>query len=223
MTVFLTKELEALKKMILSEGARVEEAIARAIRAFLERNFEQAEAVIQADAAIDRMEIEVEEECLNILALYQPVANDLRFVVAVLKINNDLERMGDIAANIAKRAARIATRARMDMDFDFAEMAAKAQSMVRRSIDALVNRDVALARQVCADDDELDAMRHDLHERAPHRMEQTPEQADVLLQYLAVARHLERLGDMATNVAEDVIYMVEGEIIRHQTGLGGLA
>lgn len=216
MTVLFEKELENLKKLILTEGSLVEEAIARAIQAFLNRDVEQAQAVIRDDKKLDRMEIDVEEECLKILALHHPVANDLRFVVAVLKINNDLERMGDLAANIAKRADFIARNEPIRLDFNFPGMAAKAQSMVRRSIDALIGRDAALARQVCVDDDELDVMRHSLHQIVPARVEQKPEAADLLIEYLAIARHLERLGDMATNIAEDVIYMAEGEIIRHR-------
>ncbi len=216
MTVLFEKEMENLKKLILTEGSLVEEAIARAIQAFLNRDVEQAQAVIRDDNKLDRMEIDVEEECLKILALHHPVANDLRFVVAVLKINNDLERMGDLAANIAKRADSIARNEPIRLEFDFPGMAVKAQSMVRRSIDALVARDAALARQVCIDDDELDVMRRSLHRIVPARVEQKPEAADLLIEYLAIARHLERLGDMATNVAEDVIYMAEGEIIRHR-------
>jgi len=216
MTVVFENEMVTLKKLILAEGALVEKAIYRGIKALLERDNNLAETVIRADLEIDRMEIEVEEECLRILALHHPVAADLRFVVAVLKINNDLERMGDLAANIAKRAYFLSARAPIEVELDFPGMAAKAQSMVKRSIDALVNRNADLARQVCADDDELDAFRREAHRSIPSEIGVIPDQADCYLEYLSVTRHLERLGDMATNVAEDVIYMVEGDIIRHQ-------
>lgn len=216
MPMILAKELDAIKRLLLTESAKVEEAINLGIRALLDRNTELARQVIKNDDEIDRMEIEVEEEVIKTLALHQPVAGDLRFLIAVLKINNDLERMGDIASNIAKRADFISSKPRMQLDFDFPDMAAKAQSMVKRCIDALVERDSAMARQVIVDDTQLDRMRYQIQEIAPAEMEKNPDNSDILLQYVSVARHLERLGDIATNISEDVIYMVEGEIIRHR-------
>ncbi|HQU42363.1 MAG TPA: phosphate signaling complex protein PhoU, partial [Pirellulales bacterium] len=172
--------------------------------------------VLEEDAEIDRMEVDVEEDCLKILALYQPVAVDLRFVVAVLKINNDLERMGDLAKNIAKRVLYLARVDRVDVPVDFRGMAVRAQDMVKRSLDALVRGDSALAHQVRQDDDELDAMRRTVHEKIRVAIRERPQQTETLMKLYSIAKHLERLGDMATNVAEDVIYMVEGDIVRHQ-------
>src|SRR6478736_2149275 len=155
----LPRQIDGLKQKILFVGTLVEEAITKAISALINRDSNLAKAVIDADTEIDTMEVDVEEEVLKILALYQPVAADLRFVVAVLKINNDLERMGDLAGNIAKRVVYLAKADPMDLAIDFRSMAAKAQNMVKQSLDALVNADTALARQVRAEDDEVDQAR----------------------------------------------------------------
>lgn len=219
MSSVLRREIEQLKKMLLSVGAMVEDAIAKAIYALKQRDVVLAEAIIKADREIDAMEVRVEEECLKILALHQPVAQDLRFVVAVMKINNDLERMGDLAANIAKRTRYLAAQPSLGLPLDFAGMAAKSQAMVKRSLDALVNGDPVLARQILKDDDAVDRMRKDMEDLVLTEIQLRPQFTTHLLKLASVARHLERLADMATNIAEDVIYMVEGEIIRHKDAL----
>lgn len=216
MTKHIQRQVDVLKQKILYVGTLVEEAIAKAIAALINRDAKLAERVIESDNAIDRMEVEVEEECLKILALYQPVAADLRFVVAVLKINNDLERMGDVAQNIAKRAIYLAKADPIEIEFDFRSMAAKAQNMVKQSLDALVNSDSNLARLVRTEDDEVDQARQQFRQRVLDEIRKRPERVEYLLKLNSVSKHLERLADMATNVAEDVIYMVEGEIVRHQ-------
>ena len=218
MTKHIQRQTEVLKQKILYVGTLVEEAIAKAIAALINRDAVLANKIIEADNVIDRMEVEVEEECLKILALYQPVAADLRFVVAVLKINNDLERMGDLAQNIAKRVAYLAKADPMDLPIDFRSMAAKAQSMVKQSLDALVNADTALARQVRTEDDEVDQARQRIRNQIMDAIRRHPDRVEYLLKFNSVSKHLERLADMATNVAEDVIYMVEGEIVRHRHG-----
>ncbi len=194
----------------------MEEAIAKAIAALINRDAVLAKKVMDADNDIDRMEVDVEEECLKILALYQPVATDLRFVVAVLKINNDLERMGDLAQNIAKRVVYLSKADPMDLPIDFRSMAAKSQTMVKQSLDALVNADTMLARQVRGEDDEVDRARQHIRDQIMEAIRKHPGRVEYLLKLNSVSKHLERLADMATNVAEDVIYMVEGEIVRHQ-------
>ena len=211
----LQRQIDQLKEKILFVGSMVESAIANAVSALVERDENLAVKVLEEDAEIDRMEVDVEEDCLKILALYQPVAVDLRFVVAVLKINNDLERMGDLAKNIAKRVLYLARVDRVDVPVDFRAMAVRAQDMVKRSLDALVTADSSLAHRVRQDDDELDGMRRKIHEEIRAAVRRRPEQTETLLKLYSVAKHLERLGDMATNVAEDVIYMVEGDIVRH--------
>lgn len=209
-------KIDELKGRIQDLGAMVQEAIAKAIKALADKNEHLAQQVIADDVAIDRQEVVVEEGCLRILALFQPVAADLRFVIAALKINNDLERTGDLAKNIAKRVVYLARRPDCGVPIDFGPMAAKASDMVDRSLQAFVLSDVELARRVCHDDDEVDTQRREFHEQILIEINRHPEQTECLLKLYSIAKHLERLADMATTIAEEVITMVEGEIIRHK-------
>lgn len=215
MTAHLNRELSTLRRRILSLGATVEDAIAKAVQALVRSDLALADQVVENDADIDRLEVEIEEECLKLLALYQPVAIDLRFIVAVLKMNNDLERMGDLAANIAKAAKRRADATVVETPPDLPVMAAKVRAMVKRSLDALVGLDAPLACQIGAQDDEVDVLCRDLRSRIKEQMQEDPQHADGLIALFMAVGHLERLADMATNIAEDVVYMVEGRIIRH--------
>lgn len=217
MAKHLERQIEILKQKILFVGTLVEEAIAKAISALVNRDRNLAKQVIEEDSEIDRMEVDVEEEVLKILALYQPVAADLRFVVATLKINNDLERMGDLAKNIAKRVVFLTSGERVDLPDTLRPMAVKAQQMVKESLDALVNSDSLLARRVRDADDEVDEMRRLVQQFCESQIAAHPEKTELIMRLLSVSRHLERLADLATNVAEDVIYMVEGEIVRHRS------
>ena len=216
MTRHIERQIDQLKQKILFVGTLVEEAISKAITALINRDIALAQRVIASDAEIDRMEVEVEEECLKILALYQPVAADLRFVVSALKINNDLERMGDLAKNIAKRVGQLARGQQIDLPPEIRTMAMQAQEMVKESLDAVVNGDPALARHVREQDDAVDEGRQRIRERVLRGITETPEIAESLMRINSVSKHIERLADMATNIAEDVIYMVEGEIVRHR-------
>jgi phosphate transport system protein len=215
MSVHLQREIERLKKNLLSLCAIVEDQVQMAVRALLDRDVEAALAVEKRDADIDHREVEVEEECLKTLALHQPVAVDLRFIIAALKINNDLERIGDLAVNIARKAASFAGEPPMDIPFDIAGMWEKTQAMLRDSLDAMVNTDAVLAARVCARDDEVDAIKRQIRVAVEERMQRQPHEVRALLRLLAVSRNLERIADCATNIAEDVIYMAEGRIIRH--------
>jgi phosphate transport system protein len=216
MSIHFLREIEHLKKKILAVSAVVEESIARSIAAVIKHDAALARQVAEGEEEIDEMEVDVEEECLKILALHQPVAVDLRFVVAVLKINNDLERMGDIAVNIASRAAYLATFPKLDIPAELEEMARRTQTMVKHSLDALVEANTELARQVCAADLEIDQYNRTMHVLVQDQIRSNPDQVDRLLHLLSVSRHLERIADLATNVAEDVIYTVEGVIVRHR-------
>ncbi|MEN6497810.1 MAG: phosphate signaling complex protein PhoU [Thermoguttaceae bacterium] len=218
MSVHLQKAIEKLKKDLLSLCAMVEEQVQRSLRALLERDEDLARQVEQRDVEIDQREVEVEEECLKTLALHQPVAGDLRFIVASLKINNDLERIGDLAVNVARKAVSFASQLPMEIPFNLAGMGEKTQEMLRDSLDALVNLDPKLANNVCARDDEVDRMKRAIRVRAEEMMRAEPDHVSPLLTLLAVSRNLERIADHATNIAEDVIYMVEGKIIRHGEG-----
>jgi len=218
MAQHLQREIEILKKKILTLGAAVEESLRIAVRSVAERDADLADKVIRTDAQIDQSEVDLEEDCLKILALHQPVAIDLRFIIAVLKINNDLERIADLAANIAERAHFLSTRAQITIPYDLGGLADKAQEMLRNSLDALVNLDATLARRVCATDDEVDAINRDMYDLVKQAIRAHPEHLDILIPYLSISRNLERIADHATNIAEDVIYMTEGIIARHRAG-----
>jgi phosphate transport system protein len=216
MSVHLQHEIANLKKQILSLGALVEDDVSQAVRAVAQRDLRLAQGVIDRDSVVDQNEVSIEEECLKILALHQPVANDLRFIIAVLKLNNDLERIGDLAVNIAQRAIFLCGQPRVDIPFDLAEIAEKSQAMLRQSLDALNNLDLKLARQVGASDDVVDNLNRQSFELIKGVIRQSTEHLDSLIALLSVSRYLERIADHATNIAEDVIYLVEGRIIRHQ-------
>jgi len=217
MAKHLQREIDNLKQKILSLGARVETAVHEAIRSIQEQDAALARKIIEEDIQIDHAEVEVEEEGLKILALHQPVAIDLRFIVAVLKINNDLERIGDLAVNIAERSSFLASQPAVDLYFDFAEMSEKTEAMLNMSLDSLVNLSLELAHKVCADDDVIDTMNREVYLRVQETIQQCPEQIASLIHLLSVSRHLERIADHATNIAEDVIYMIDGQIVRHKT------
>jgi phosphate transport system protein len=215
MTVILRHEMERLKRLALEVAARVETSLHDAWVAFAERDTEAAERIIRHDAEVDALEVDVEEEALKILALHQPVAVDLRLIVAVIKLNADLERIGDLAADIAERAKSLSQRPPVAIPEPLPVMAAAVERMVRQALDALVNLDPDLARGVCADDDTVDERHRQMFSVVGGLIRQQPERADDILQVLSVSRYLERIADHATNIAEDVIYLVEGDIVRH--------
>ena len=216
MSLHLQREVAALKKRILSLCAIVESQVEKAVHAVVERDELLAAEVRHTDDEIDQREIEVEEECLKILALHQPVAVDLRMIIAILKINNDLERMGDLAVNIARKARVLAAETPLEVRFDLAEMCTKTQAMVHDSIDALVNLDTRLAQSVCDRDDEVDRMKCEGRLEIQEAIRRQPERTDAFLRLLGALRNLERIADCATNIAEDVIYVAEGTIVRHR-------
>lgn len=218
MSVHFQREIDGIKKHLLSLCAVVDEQVQLAVRALIDRDELLAREVRQRDLDIDNREVEIEEECLKILALYQPVAVDLRFIVAVLKINNDLERIGDLAVNISKKARTLAASPPIAIPFDLTGMSKKTQAMLRDSINAMVNLDAKLAYDVCGRDDEVDRMKRDIRRQGEEMIAADPTQAKLLLRLLAVSRNLERIADLTTNIAEDVIYLVDGKIIRHQEG-----
>ena len=211
----LQRDIEKLKKNILGLSASVEESVRDALDAFERKDRELAGKVIDGDAEIDRKEIEVEEDCLKILALHQPVAIDLRFIVSVLKIHNDLERIGDLAVNIAEQTVLRRPGPGAETPDDMDDMAARARSMLRSSLDALVNLDEKAARGVFAADDAVDALLDKMYGHVKAHVTADPGTMDSMMRMLLVARHLERIADLATNIAEDVVYMIEGKIVRH--------
>ena len=220
MPVFLQREIDGLKEMISSLGAHVEENVEQAVRAVHERDSELAQAVIDSDPEIDLMEVKLEEECLKVLALHQPVAHDLRFIIAVLKVTSDLERIGDLAAGIAKQGRYLAGKGPSEVPYDLLGMAAKVRQMLRRSLDALTEKDATIARGVRVADDEVDAMDRLMYQEVRAAIRETPEKMEGLIRLQRVSQNLERIADHATNIAEDVIYLAEGEIVRHKGACG---
>ena len=217
MSKHLESAIKELKKDLLALSALVEEHLHRAVTAIHDRDESLAHTVIDTDFKIDQAEVDVEEECLKIMALHQPVAIDLRFIVAALKINNDLERIGDLAVNLAERAlflSRIPLPEHISLDLP--GMAKKAEHMLRKSMDALVNMDAELAWHVCGADDEVDDINRKMYDQVKAAIRKHPEHIDALIHILSASRHVERIADHATNIAEDVIYMIEGEIVRHR-------
>ena len=215
MAIHLQKELGVLKDELLALGIVVEETVDSAVRALksLDRNL--AQKVIESDNIIDLKEIEVEEECLKILALYQPVAIDLRFVVSALKINNDLERVGDLAVNIAERVRFLCEEDQVEIPFAYDKMVTTTKSMLKKAMESLVKFDLKMANEVCLEDDTVDAINRQMYETVYQRIREQPQHVEALIHYLTISRHLERIADYATNIAEDVIYMIEGTIVRH--------
>ena len=210
------RELDQLKTRILHMGATVEDLVARSIQALMDRDRVLAQDAMGAEEEIDRQEIQIEEECLKLLALYQPVASDLRFVTAVLKINNDLERIGDLGRHIGERALFLADHREVPLPVDLRNMAAATLRMMRDSLDALVNQDAEVAMRVVNSDDEIDDYQRHMFRIIENQMRSHPDTIDPLMHVLSAARHLERIADYATNIAEDVVYLVRGEIIRHR-------
>lgn len=215
MSQHLEREIGRLKKRILTLGAEVENSLRGAVRALLTRDSTLATNTIDADSTIDQLEVDIEEDCLKILALHQPVAIDLRYIIATLKINNDLERIGDLAVNIAERADALSKVPPVTAPFDLGSLAEKVQLMVRRSLDSLVDFDLSAAQDVLVADDEVDQIHRAMYGQVRDAICNNLENTDSLIQLLAVSRNLERVADHATNIAEDVIYLIEGQIARH--------
>ena len=210
-----SRELENIKKLILSLGAIVEERVRMATKAIEDNDAELAQRIIKSDYEIDEMEVDIEEECLKVLALHQPVAIDLRFIIAVIKINNELERIGDQAVNIAERVGVTAKSEQLEMFFDYSAMGEKVQRMLKMSLDALVKMDYDEAFSVVLMDDEVDALKEQAYDRVKRAMREHPDKIGYLINLFLISRHLERLADHTTNIAEEVIYLIEGEIVRH--------
>ena len=211
----LIKELDKIKKRILSLGTLVEERVRMTSAAVDNRDAAVAQQIIERDWEVDELEVEIEEECLKILALHQPVAVDLRFLITAIKINNDLERIGDQAVNIAERVLTIAKQPEVDFVFDYVPMAEKAEEMLKMSLDALVNLDVDMAFKVITLDDNVDDIKKEAYDRIKSAIKSNPDRVGYLINLLLISRHIERLADHATNIAEEVIYLIEGEIVRH--------
>ena len=220
MTKHFERQIGRLKEMLLTLGGMVEKSVDEALRAIESRNVELARQVIRNDNDIDAMEVEVEEECLHTLALYNPVASDVRYVVAVLTINKDLERIGDLATSLAEEAIFLADEPPIHQaPFDLLGEGQRVRTMLKNCLDALVNRDANLARQVLKADDEVDRIHREMYRTVKEAIRQNPLETGRFIELLNTSRQLERIADHAVNIAEDVIYVVEGRIVRHRPEL----
>jgi phosphate transport system protein len=209
------EELEALKQTLLAMGALVEDQIRRVMRALVERDDVEARAVIERDREVNTYDVEVDEKCVELLALHQPAAGDLRFLTTAMKIVTDLERIGDQAVNIAQRVLDLNQEAQVKPYIDLPRMAERAQTMVKQSLDAFVARDTDLARRVCAADDEVDALKEQIFRELLTFMMEDAKTIPRAIRLILISRFLERVADHATNIAEMVIFMVDSRMVRH--------
>jgi phosphate transport system protein len=215
MSYLLKKELDKLKHSLLSLGAMIEERFNMMIDAIENLDGDIAKKIIASDYEIDDAEVALEEECLKMLALYQPVAIDLRFLVAVIKINNDMERIADNIVNVAERIVVAAKEKENVFPFDYMDMAHKVKNMLKKSLDVFVNMDLDLAYKIRVMDDEVDKIKDQAYDVTKDLLKSQSDQAGCIINMYLISRHLERIADLATNIAEEIIYIVEGDIVRH--------
>jgi phosphate transport system protein len=211
-------ELEQLKTRLLEMGGLAEDRVRSALEGLVERDSQLVDRVLGGDAPINQLHIEIDSRCFKLLALHQPMAVDLRDIVSAVKINTDLERVGDLAINIAEAVRRYMRHPPVKELIDIPRMADIAQSMLRDSLDSYVRRDIVLAQNVLNQDDELDALKTQVFRDLLTHMLQDPTTIEPALDLILVSRHLERIGDHATNIAEDVIFMVSARDVRHHAG-----
>jgi len=208
-------ELEALKARVLKMGSLVEDAIRKAVRTLVDRDRELALSVIDGDAVINAHDVEIEEDCIRFLALWQPTGSNLRFVTTAIKIITDLERMGDLAVDICERAVELLDEPQLKPYIDIPRMAEASQKMLKDSLDAFVAQDADLAMKVCEADDFVDNLNQQIFNELLVFMLQDPRNISRAVRLTYVAKYLERVGDHATNIAEMVVYLVKGKVIRH--------
>ncbi|MCY3712766.1 MAG: phosphate signaling complex protein PhoU [Gemmatimonadetes bacterium] len=215
METHLQQQLEGLRSALLSMAALVEEQIARAVTAFMERDVDLCDQVIAGDGPIDAMELEIDEQCIRLLALQHPIARDLRFVAASMKITIDLERLGDIAVNISKKTKQLTGLPNLKPLVDLPRMADLSQSMVKDSLNAFVRGDEQLAMDVCDRDEEVNQLQDQIFEELLAFMKEDSGSVPQAMQLIFISRHIERLADHATNIAEGVVYFSQGRVIKH--------
>ena len=209
------EELDALKQTLLAMGGLVEEQIRRVMRALIERDDDLAREVIERDQQVNAYDVEIDEKCVELLALHQPTAGDLRFITTAMKIVTDLERIGDQAVNIAQRALELNREPQLKPYVDLPRMAERAERMVKESLDAFVARDTELARKVCAEDAEVDALKEQIFRELLTFMMEDARTIPRAIRLILISRFIERVADHATNVAEMVIYLVDAKMVRH--------
>jgi phosphate transport system protein len=218
MTAHLENALDRLRSHLVELAVMAEDQVRSAVAAHENKDKQLAKKVIDSDVLVDKKEVEIEEQ---VLALYQPVADDLRLVVSILKINNELERAGDYAVTIAERTLYLADQELPAVPIEFQQMSERSIDMLHRSIEAMINRNPSIAREVCRADIEVDRIHHDNYMAVDEMVQKYPVYARFIMQYISISRCLERIADQATNIAEDVIYLVEGRIVRHDASTRG--
>lgn len=216
MSIHLQRDLESLEQNLLNQSSLVEQMVLRAVQSLRELRVEIVQEVLASEETVNYREVEIEEECLKILALHQPVAVDLRRAATVLKINGDLERIADLAVNICERTHGLVLHPDFPMPSRLDQMAEAAISMVRDALDAFVRLDVDAARDVCARDDMVDELNRQVIADVQQLIQANPAVIEPAFHFYSASRHVERIADHATNIAEDVIYLVDGEIARHR-------
>lgn len=218
MSKHLHRDMDQIRVQLLDLFGAVEQMIENAVRALCERQIELANEVLRNDDYVDQQEVRIEEECLKVLALHQPVASNLRIVATMIKINSDLERIADLACNIAERAISLSRYSLFPIPDELPEMATETTEMLRHALDAFVNMDPALAESVIPMDDRIDAKNRIVIAELIDQMKESPDHVEPALHCFSGTRHIERIADLAENIAEDVIYIVQGNIVRHQHG-----
>jgi phosphate transport system protein len=216
MTKHLDRELDRLRSDLVEQFGIVEQMILLAVRSLVERRTDLAERVIDGDTVVDDKDIRIEEECLKLLALHQPVATDMRWLVTVVKANSDLERMADLACNIAERAKSLDLYPLFPVPDEIVQMVTICTRMVRNALDSFVERDSKKATGVIREDDKIDELNRVVIDRLHELMKDSPDNIEPAVHCFSASRHLERIADLAENIAEDVIYLVEGDIVRHK-------
>ncbi len=209
------EDLKKLREDILYMGGLVEDQIQKAVASLVERDSKLAETIIQRDHEVNRLDIEIDDLCIQLLALHQPAARDLRFITTALKITTDLERIGDMAVNICERALELNEEPQLKPYIDIPRMARVSEKMIRESLDAFVREDTALALKVCKDDQEVDDLNSQIFRETISFMIEDPHTVSRAMKISSVSKYLERIGDHATNIAEMVVFMVKGKSIRH--------
>jgi phosphate transport system protein len=212
------EELEHLKQRLLVMGGLAEDRVSLAMRALVERNREAVREVIEGDEAVNQMHVEIDDRCFKLLALHQPMAGDLRTIVSAVKINNDLERVGDLAVNIGQAAERYISHPPVKPLIDLPRMGTLAQRMLRGALDSFVSRNIKAAHEVLEQDDALDGLKNQIFRELLTYMLGDPHTIEPAIDLVLMSRHLERIGDHATNIAEDVIFIVEARDVRHHAG-----
>lgn len=216
METHFDREIAQLKKDLLSLCGKVEKSVLLACQAYQEKDIELCRKVVRMDEEIDQAEVNLEESCLKILALHQPVAKDLRMVVAALKINSDLERIADLAVNFAARSKYILKQSEFTDHLDYTEMSGIVRLMLKNSIDSLVELDLDLAKKVWNTDEQVDGIHKANYKKIYQKISESGQDAEMYINQVSLSRYLERIADFATNIAEDVIYLISGEIVRHK-------